>query len=73
MMEDDGVVRELAAEMLRELGYDVLEAEDGTAALRVLWSGAALAGWQLAPGMAVLGKSFVLDALAERVRALLAG
>ncbi len=38
LVEDEAVVRALAAEQLRELGYAVLEAEDGPAALRVLRS-----------------------------------
>jgi len=36
VVEDDDEVRAFSAEVLRELGYHVLEAGDGTAALRVL-------------------------------------
>ncbi|MDQ2804755.1 MAG: hybrid sensor histidine kinase/response regulator, partial [Pseudomonadota bacterium] len=36
LVEDEAGVRELVAERLRELGYHVLEAGDGPAALRVL-------------------------------------
>ncbi len=36
LVEDEADVRAFAAEHLRELGYDVLEAEDGAAALRLL-------------------------------------
>ena len=36
LVEDEPDVRAYAAEHLRELGYDVLEAEDGAAALRLL-------------------------------------
>ncbi len=40
LVEDETTVRAMAAERLRELGCDVLEAEDGPAALRLLRSGA---------------------------------
>ena len=112
LVEDEPGVRAVAAERLRELGYAVLEAEDGPAALRLLrtsvhvdllvtdvglpggmngrqvaeaarerrpglpvlfitgYAGGALKE-HLAPGMAVIGKPFTLDALAERVRAML--
>ena len=36
LVEDEPEVRAVAAEHLRDLGYDVLEAEDGSAALRLL-------------------------------------
>jgi PAS domain S-box-containing protein len=114
LVEDEAQVRELVAEALRELGYDVMEASDGPAALRVLhgsrgsrvdllvtdvglpgglngrqvadaarerrpglpvlfvtgYAGGALEA-HLAPGMAVISKPFTLDALAQRVRAML--
>ena len=38
LVEDEEDVRDVAAERLRELGYLVLEAGDGTAALRILRS-----------------------------------
>ncbi len=40
LVEDEDGVRSVAAERLRELGYRVLEAKDGPAALRLLHSGA---------------------------------
>jgi CheY-like chemotaxis protein len=36
LVDDDADIRELTAEILRESGYDVLEAEDGQQALRTL-------------------------------------
>ena len=39
LVEDEAEVRAVAAEYLRELGYQVLEAEDGPAVLQVLQSG----------------------------------
>lgn len=36
VVEDDDAVRNLSVEMLNELGYEVLEASDGLAALRIL-------------------------------------
>ncbi|MDQ2802538.1 MAG: ATP-binding protein, partial [Pseudomonadota bacterium] len=42
LVEDETMTRELAADGLRELGYRVLEAEDGGSALRLLDSGAHL-------------------------------
>jgi PAS domain S-box-containing protein len=38
VVEDEFVVRELIVEVLKELGYSTLEAEDGTAALKILQS-----------------------------------
>ncbi len=42
MVDDDTAVRETVVVQLEELGYRVLEAEDGAAALRVLESDAAV-------------------------------
>jgi CheY-like chemotaxis protein len=39
VVEDEELVRDLATELLAELGYDVVAAEDGAAALRVLDAG----------------------------------
>ncbi len=39
LVEDEQDVREMTAEQLRDLGYRVLEAEDGAAALRLLEAG----------------------------------
>ena len=39
LLEDEAAIRAMAAEQLRELGYRVVEAEDGMAALSVLRSG----------------------------------
>ncbi|MFV3402629.1 response regulator [Pseudomonas sp. NY15463] len=36
VVEDDDIVRMLIVEVLDELGYTILEAEDATAALRIL-------------------------------------
>ncbi|MEZ0198209.1 response regulator, partial [Pseudomonas qingdaonensis] len=36
VVEDDDIVRMLTVEVLDELGYKVIEAEDAAAALRVL-------------------------------------
>ena len=36
LVEDEPEVRAVAAEHLRDLGYEVIEAEDGSAALRLL-------------------------------------
>ena len=112
LVDDEQSTRELAAEHLRELGYRVLEADDGPTGLRLIEGGdridllvtdvglPGLNGRQLAeagrerqpalpvlfitgyagseletrlaPGMAVVGKPFTLDALAGRIRNLLA-
>ncbi len=42
VVEDDPDVRAHSANLLRELGYDVLEAEDGAAALSILQAGPAI-------------------------------
>jgi CheY-like chemotaxis protein len=39
LVEDEEDVRELISENLRDLGYSVLEAEDGAAALRLVQAG----------------------------------
>ncbi len=112
LVEDEDSVRALVGERLRELGYQVLDAPDGPAALQLLhtdapvdllvtdvglpngmngrqvadvaregrphlpvlfmtgYAGTALDGG-LAPGMQVIGKPFVLDALAAQVRVIL--
>lgn len=113
MVEDEAVVRMVAADVLRDLGYRVLEASDGLAALEVLRSDErvdllltdmglpgmdgrrlAEAARRLRPGLRVLfvtgeagdpadegplppgtevaGKPISLDALAAKVRAMLA-
>ena len=36
VVDDDDIVRDVAAELLRDYGYDVLEAHDGSAALEIL-------------------------------------
>ena len=43
VVDDDAAVRMLSGEILRDLGYGVLEAEDGKAALKILNSNAAIA------------------------------
>ena len=112
LVEDEDSVRALVGERLRELGYQVLDAPDGPAALRLLhmdapvdllvtdvglpgglngrqvadvarearpqlpvlfmtgYAGTALDDG-LAPGMQVIGKPFVLNALAAQVRVIL--
>ena len=42
LVEDEGMVRTVAAERLREVGYRVVEAAEGAAALRMLQAGAAV-------------------------------
>lgn len=114
MAEDDVIVRMVAADVLRDSGYRVLEASDGLAALDVVRSDErvdllltdmglpGLDGRRLAeaarrlrpglrvlfvtgqpggdageeplpPGTEVVGKPVALDALAAKVRAMLAG
>jgi signal transduction histidine kinase len=115
IVDDEPTVRMLAGEVLAELGYTVLEAGDGAAAMRLLTAGAApdllvtdvglpgqmngrqvadaalervpglkvlfitgyaenavIGSGQLAPNMALLTKPFAMEALASRVRGLLA-
>lgn len=113
MVEDEAVVRMVAADVLRDLGYRVLEASDGLAALDLMHSdervdllltdmglpgmdgrrlaeaarrlrpglrvlfvtgegGNAVGEGSLPPGTAVVGKPVALDALAAKVRAMLA-
>jgi len=121
LVEDEEIIREITAEALRELGYRVIEAEDGPDGLRALqqalqapdrgavrllvtdvglpgglngrqladavralvpglpvllitgFAGDALnqQGW-LGSGMAILPKPFNLDALADKVKAIVA-
>ena len=113
LVEDEAQVRHVTAEALRDLGYKVLEAPTGVAALELLqdarrrvdalvtdvglpgglngrqvadaarlerpglpvlfitgYAGSALQD-RLAPGMAVIGKPFTLDALATKIRSML--
>ncbi|MBV8613150.1 MAG: PAS domain-containing protein, partial [Acetobacteraceae bacterium] len=113
LVEDEPEVREMTAERLRELGYQILEAVNGPVALDLLHSGArvdllvtdvglpgglngrqlaeaaresrpglpvlfitgyagSVLGSELAPGMAVIGKPFALDALAAKIRDMIA-
>ena len=115
IVDDEPTVRMLAGEVLAELGYTVLEAGDGAAAMRLLAAGATpdllvtdvglpgqmngrqvadaalerltglkvlfitgyaenavIGSGQLAPNMALLTKPFAMEALASRVRGLLA-
>jgi PAS domain S-box-containing protein len=108
LVDDEAAVRTTAAARLRELGYEVLEAQDGAAALRMVsarqridllvtdvgltggMNGRQLAevlqdqrpnlpvlfitgyaGSVLPQGVDVIGKPFALDALAQRVQAVL--
>ena len=114
LVDDEGTLRQLIGEVLRELGYRVLEAASGVEGLAILQGGlkadllitdiglpgglngrqVANAAWALDPGlkvlfitgyaeqtineqtpldddMHVLTKPFALDALVERVRAIL--
>jgi CheY-like chemotaxis protein len=41
LVEDDWDVQEAVAELLTDAGYDVISANDGREALRILWFGAA--------------------------------
>ncbi len=115
VVDDEATVRLLMAELVQDLGYDVLEAADGGSALEVLASagvvdllvtdvglpggmngrqladaaqvrrpglrvlfvtgyaeGAALGQGEVAPGMQVMTKPFSLEAMGERIRAMLA-
>jgi CheY-like chemotaxis protein len=116
VVDDEPTVRMLVTHVLEEIGYTVMSAADGAAALRGLESGAqvdllitdvglpgglngrqvadaarvsrpqlkvlfitgyaenaALKHGHLDPGMHMLTKPFAVDALADRVRGLLAG
>ncbi len=116
VVDDEPTIRLLVAEVLQELGYLALEAQDGAAGLELLRSGARIDllitdvglpgdmnGRQLAdagrmsraglkvlfitgyaeaaiignghldPGMHIMTKPFGMDALAARIRALIAG
>ena len=116
VVDDEPTVRMLVAEVLEDLGYAAVEAEDGAAGLRVLQSGirvdllvtdvglpggmngrqvadaaralrpglkvlfitgyaenAVLGHGHLDPGMHVLTKPFAMDALAGRIKDLIAG
>ena len=116
VIDDEPTVRMLVSEVLSDLGYNALEAEDGPAGLKVLNSGvrvdllvtdvglpgglngrqvadaarstrpdlkvlfitgfaenAVLSHGHLAPGMHVMTKPFVMDALAVRIRELIEG
>jgi signal transduction histidine kinase len=115
IVDDEPTIRMLAVEVLTELGYIVMEAGDGAAALRMLSSGvrpdllvtdvglpgqmngrqvadaalalmpelrvlfitgyaenAVIGNGQLAPNMALLTKPFAMDALASKVREIVA-
>ncbi|WP_133862063.1 MULTISPECIES: ATP-binding protein [Pseudomonas] len=116
VVDDEPTVRMLVTDLLRELGYVIIEAADGAGGLEVLHSDAridllvtdvglpgGMNGRQLAdaarvqrpalkvlfitgfaetsllsdghlePGMAILTKPFAVEALAQRVRSLVAG
>jgi len=115
VVEDDPSVRVLVIEVLQELGYTAIEAEDGQSALDRLQSAGALdlmitdvglpgmngrqlaeivrqshadlpilfmTGYApgakvradfLAPGMQMIEKPFMVDALAAKIREILAG
>jgi CheY-like chemotaxis protein len=115
VVEDEPTVRELVADILRDLGYRVVQANDGPSGLRLLQSSIdidllitdvglpGLNGRQLAdaaretrpalkvlfmtgyaenagtasgfldPGMAMITKPFPVDALATRIRDIIAG
>ena len=66
--EDDADVRLYSAEVLRELGYEVLEAEDGAAALRLLEAGDGKVDLLFTD--VVLPGGMTGEAVAERARAL---
>jgi len=65
--EDDADVRAYSVEVLRELGYEVLEAGDGAAALALIESGAAI---DLLFTDVVLPGGVTGEVVAERARAL---
>ncbi|MGI4954902.1 MAG: PAS domain-containing protein [Janthinobacterium lividum] len=116
VVDDEPTVRMLVAEVLEDLGYTAIEAEDGPSGLRVLQSearidllitdvglpggmngrqladaarvgrpglrvlfitgyaeNAVLGQGDLAPGMHVMTKPFAIEALAVRIKALIAG
>jgi CheY-like chemotaxis protein len=111
VVEDEKVVRGLVLQVLRDLGFEVIEAEDGPSGLEILksdrhvdllltdiglpglngrqladggrairpglkvllitgYDGTAMADASLEPGMHLMTKPFEMDALADRVRAM---
>lgn len=67
VVEDDDIVRMLMVEVLDELGYSVIEAQDASAALRILGD----AGQALALMMTDVGLPDMRgEALAEKAREL---
>ena len=115
VVEDDATVRRLVLEVLRDLGYRALEAEDGLAGLRIIDSpehidllvtdvglpglngrqladrgrelrrdlkvlfitgyaeNASFGSGHLDPGMQMITKPFAVDALATRIKEMIAG